>query len=220
MDGLAAVRVAPDIRRGNIARDVFEQKNGGLVEVRDDLGRILGFFFFIRPSHQVRWNHETQGFRPDARAIGDDEIAKAEQRFVFLPHGDIQECVGADDEKETIAVAVVDVTEVAHRVHGIMELRAAEILAGFGKRWNEVRMFGTGKRNHGKPVREGCEVLLQLVRRLARGDEVEFVEIEAPVGGAGNGEMAVVDRIEGAAENRDTARMVLCGGAVRLRCGQ
>ena len=83
-----------------------------------------------------------------------------------------------------------------------------------------MRMFGTGKRNHGKPVREGCEVLLQLVRRPARGNEVEFVEIKAPVGGAGDGKMTVVDGIEGAAENRNTARMVLCGGAVRLRCGQ
>ena len=81
-------------------------------------------------------------------------------------------------------------------------------------------MFGTGKRNHGKPMREGCEVLLQLVRRPARGDKVKFVEIEAPVGGAGHGKMAVVDGIEGTAENRNTARMVLCGGAVRLRYAQ
>jgi hypothetical protein len=49
---------------------------------------------------------------------------------------------------------------------------------------------------------------------------VEFVEIEAPVGRAGNGKMAVVDGIEGTAENRDTPRMMFCGGAVRLGCGQ
>jgi len=49
---------------------------------------------------------------------------------------------------------------------------------------------------------------------------VKFVEIEAPVGGAGHGKMAVVDGIEGTAENRNTARMVLCGGAVRLRYAQ
>jgi len=103
------------------------------VKVRNDLGRILGFLFCIRPSHQVRWNDEAQSFRADARAIGNDEIAKAEERFVFLPHGDIQERVGADDEKETIAVAVIDVTEVAHSVHGIVELRAAEVFARFGE---------------------------------------------------------------------------------------
>jgi hypothetical protein len=49
---------------------------------------------------------------------------------------------------------------------------------------------------------------------------VEFVEIKAPVGGAGNRKMAVVDGIKGTAENRDTPRMMFCGGAVRLRCGQ
>jgi hypothetical protein len=32
--------------------------------------------------------------------------------------------------------------------------------------------------------------------------------------------MAVVDGIEGTAENRDAPRMMLCGGAVPLRYGQ
>ena len=133
MDRLAAVRLAPDIRRGNVAGDAFKQINDGLVKVRDHLGRILGFLFCVRPSHQVRWNDEAHGFRADARAIGDDEIAKTEQRFVFLPHGDVQERVGTNDEKEMIAVAVVDVTEVAHGVNGIVELRAAEVFARFGE---------------------------------------------------------------------------------------
>src|SRR2546422_1836622 len=114
MDGLAAVRAAPNVGSGNIARDVFEQINGGLVKVRDDLGWLIGLFSCILPSHQVRWNDEAHGFRADARAIGDDEIAKAEQHFVFFPHRDVQERVGADDEKEAISVTVVDVTEVAH----------------------------------------------------------------------------------------------------------
>src|SRR5260370_56004 len=87
-------------------------------------------------------------------------IAKAKQRFVLFPHGDVQERVGADDEKEAIAVAVVDVTEVTHGVHGIVELRAAEILSGFGKRGNKVRMLGASERDHRKPVRERREMLL------------------------------------------------------------
>jgi len=69
-------------------------------------------------------------------------------------------------------------------------------------------------------VRERREVLLQLVRGPARRDEVEFIEIEAPVGGASSGKMTVVNGIEGTAENRNTARMMSCRGAVRLRCGQ
>src|SRR5260370_27256405 len=132
MDGLAALRVAANVGSGNIAGNVFEKINSGLVKVRNDLGGMLGFFSWIRPGHQVRWNDEAQGFRADARAIGDDEIAKAEQRFVFFPHRDVQERVGTDDEKEGIAVAGGDVTEVSNGVHGRVEFAAAEIIAGFG----------------------------------------------------------------------------------------
>ena len=49
---------------------------------------------------------------------------------------------------------------------------------------------------------------------------MNFVEIEAAIGGTRHGEMAVVNRIEGAAEKRDATRMMFCGGAVRLRGGQ
>src|ERR1700731_3564164 len=203
MDKLAALRVAPNVGSGNITGNVFEQINSGFVKVRNGLRGMLGFFSCVWPGHQVRWNDEAEGFRADARTIGDDEIAKAEQRFVFSPHRDVQERVGADDEKEAIAVAVVDATEVAHGVHGIVELRAAEILTGLGKRGNEVRMLGASKRDHGKPVWKRSEVLLQLVRGTTRGDEMEFVEIEAPVGGTSNGKMAVVDGIAGTAKNRD-----------------
>ena len=59
-----------------------------------------------------------------------------------------------------------------------------------------MRMLGASERNHRKAVRKRSEVLLQLVRRPARGNEVELVEIEAPVGGAGDGKMAIVDGIE------------------------
>src|SRR5258708_31505503 len=81
-------------------------------------------------------------------------------------------------------------------------------------------MFGACKRDHGKPVRKWREVLLQLVRGTARRDKVELVEIKAPVSGTSNGKMAVVDGIEGTAKNRDAPRMMFCGGAGRLRCGQ
>jgi len=220
MNGLAAVRVTPDFGCGNIAGDIFQQIDGGLVQVRDDRGRRIRFFFRVRPGDQVRRNDEAQRFRADARAIGDDEIAKREQRLIFLPRGNVQEGVSADDEKLAIAVAVVNVAEVAHGVHGIVKLGAAEILAGFGERGNEVGMLGASKRNHRKTMRKRRKMLLQLVGRAARGDEVEFVEIEAPVSGARDGKMAVVDRIEGTAKNRNTARLMFCGGAVRLRCGQ
>ena len=68
-----------------------------------------------------------------------------------------------------------------------MKLGAAEVFSGFGERRNEVWVLGTGERDHGEPVREGREVLLELVRRPAGGDEMDFVEIEAAVGSAGDG---------------------------------
>ena len=49
---------------------------------------------------------------------------------------------------------------------------------------------------------------------------MNFVEIKTPIGGASDGKMAIVDGIEGAAKNRNTARMMPCGSAVRLRYGQ
>src|SRR5882672_3592473 len=63
-------------------------------------------------------------------------------------------------------------------------------------------------------------MLLELVRRPAGWDEMNFVEIEAAVGGAGDREMAVMDRVERAAKKRDAARMMFCGSAVRLSGGQ
>ena len=83
-----------------------------------------------------------------------------------------------------------------------------------------MRMFGAGEREHGEAVGERSQVLFQFVRRPAGRDEMNFVEIEAAVGGASHGEVAIVNRIEGAAEKRDTARVMLCGGAMRLRGGQ
>jgi len=83
-----------------------------------------------------------------------------------------------------------------------------------------VRMLGASERDHSKAVRERGEMLLQFMRRPARGDEMQFVEIKTPVGRSRDRKMAVVDGIERTAENRNAARMMLRGSAVRLRCGQ
>src|SRR5207245_8764774 len=81
-------------------------------------------------------------------------------------------------------------------------------------------MLGAGQGHNGKPMRKRGEVLLELVRRPARGDEVLFVEIESPVGCAGHVNMATVNGIERAAKKGDAARIVFDGGAVRLRYRQ
>src|SRR5690348_10873582 len=58
------------------------------------------------------------------------------------------------------------------------------------------------------------------MRRTAGRDEMNLVEVEAAVGGAGDGEMAVVDGVERATKKRDAAGMMFSGGAVRLGGGQ
>jgi hypothetical protein len=81
-------------------------------------------------------------------------------------------------------------------------------------------MLGAGKRYHGEAVEEWREVLFQFVRGAAGRDEMNLIEIKAAISCACDGEMAIVNRIEGAAKKRDTARMMFCGSAVRLSGGQ
>ena len=63
-------------------------------------------------------------------------------------------------------------------------------------------------------------MLLEFVRWAAGRNEMNFVEIEAAIGSARDGEMSVVDGVERAAKKRDAARMMFCGRAVGLRGGQ
>jgi len=63
-------------------------------------------------------------------------------------------------------------------------------------------------------------MLLQLVRWSAGRNEMNLIEIKAPVGGAGYGQMAVVNGIERSPKERDTTRLMFYGGALRLRGGQ
>ena len=192
------------------------------MQVRDDTRLVHGVDVFSDAAarHQVRRNHQAQRFDADARPIGDDEIAQTQQRLVFLPHRNIQKRVGANDEVDAVAVPVIRVPKIAHRIHGIVKLRAAEIVARFGHRRNEVRVLGARQRHHRKSMRKWSQVLLQLVRRPAGRHEMNLIEIESPVGGARHGEMAVVNRVERSAKQRDAARMMFCGGALRLRGGQ
>ena len=221
MNGLAAVGAPPDVGSGNVDRNRFEQINIGVLKLRDHFRRrSFSIFLEVATAHQMRRDDQPQRFRANSRAVRNDEITKTEKRFVFLPNRNVEKSIGADDEKDAVAVAVVGVAEIAHGVHGVVKLRAAEIFAGLRERRNEMRMFGASERGHGKTVREWSQVLFELVRRAACRNEMNFVEIEAPVGGASDGEVAIVNRVEGAAEQRDTTRVMLCGGAMRLRGGQ
>ena len=121
---------------------------------------------------------------------------KSEQRFVLFPHGNIEKRVGADNEKNTVAVAVIGVAEIADRVYRVVQLRAGKIIASFGERRNKVRVLGAGQRNHCVAVRERREVLLQFVRWAAGGNEMDFVKIKTAVRRACDREMPVMDGIE------------------------
>src|SRR5215472_14311806 len=98
-----------------------------------------------------------------------------------------------------------------------MKLRSAEILACFRKRRHKMRMLGASQGHHREAMRKRCKVLFEFVGRTARRNEVHFVKIKPPVGGARHAEMSAVDGVEGAAEQRDAAKMMFRGGAVRLR---
>jgi hypothetical protein len=64
------------------------------------------------------------------------------------------------------------------------------------------------------------KVLLQLVWRPARRNKMNFVEIESPVCGSCHRQVPGMNGIKRASEQRDAARMVFYGGALRLRGGQ
>ena len=92
--------------------------------------------------------------------------------------------------------------------------------ARFRERSDEARMIGAGQRHHGVTIRVGGHAAAMLVRRAARGNEMNFVEMKAALGGARDGQVADVDGIECAAEERDPAFAArlhgsagLCGGA-------
>jgi hypothetical protein len=83
-----------------------------------------------------------------------------------------------------------------------------------------MRMVRTGQRNHREAVRKWGQVLLQFMWRPARRDEMNLVEVKAPVGSARDCQVTRMDGIEGATENSNSPGMVFGRGAVSLRCGQ
>lgn len=59
-----------------------------------------------------------------------------------------------------------------------------------------MRMFRARQGNHCKAVREWREMLFEFVRRPACRDEMNFVEIKAPVRRARDGQVAIVNGIK------------------------
>src|SRR5437763_14909036 len=91
---------------------------------------------------------------------------------------------------------MIGVAEVAHCVHRIVELRAAEILARLRQRRHEMRMLGACQRDHSEAMRQWRKVLRELVRWTACRNEMDLIEIEPALGGARHHKMCAVDGIE------------------------
>jgi len=102
-----------------------------------------------------------------------------------------------------------------------MQLRTSKILAGFSEGRNEMRMLGAGERNHGVAMRKWREVLFHLCGGRLAGTKWISSKLKRRVRGARDGEMSVVNGIEGAAKQSNAAGLMsCCSVALRLRGGQ
>src|SRR5258708_3204435 len=114
---LTLVGAAANVGGGNVAGNIFEEVNAGAAKLRNQLRRRgIGIALAICSGHEVGRNYKFQRFGTNAGPVGDDEITEAEQRFVFLPHGNIEEGVCADDEENAVAGSVVGLPKIANRI--------------------------------------------------------------------------------------------------------
>src|SRR5262249_13749858 len=120
MYGLAAIGAFAGFGSRDVARNGFEKIDRSLAQVRDKLrkGNRLAFAPSMDRCHEIGRDDEFERFGTNARTISDDEIAKAEQRFVFLPHRDVEEGINTDHEED--AITRIGMAEIADRVHGIV----------------------------------------------------------------------------------------------------
>jgi len=63
-------------------------------------------------------------------------------------------------------------------------------------------------------------MLLEFVRRTAGRDEMNLVEVETAIGGTSDREMSGMNGIKRTTKECDASGLMLCRGAVSLRCGQ
>jgi hypothetical protein len=71
----------------------------------------------------------------------------------------------------------------------------------------ETLVLGAGEGGHGKAVGEGGGVCVGLERLAARRGEEDRIEVKGVGSGGGDGEVAAVGRVEGAAEQSDAHRL-------------
>jgi len=130
----------------------------------------------------------------------EDETGELDQLGGAVPPGEIEGLVGAEDEEE-LGVGSETLTECGEGVESVGGARAIEL---------EVFDFGAregpdGELGHAQAVlgRGDGQVGTLVGRGLGR-DEEEEVEGELIAGGGGDGQVGVVDGVEGSAQDADT----------------
>jgi len=82
MNGLASMRAAANVGRGDFVRNVFEKIDGGALQVRDDLRRIPVFGFFLASGRAMRSGGMTSR-RASLRIPGRLAMMKSHRRGAF-----------------------------------------------------------------------------------------------------------------------------------------
>src|SRR4249920_1716398 len=123
-------------------------------------------------------------------------MRQCEQLFPAMPGRQPLQCVGSQQQRErTRAVLVV---QLLQRNDGVTGTAASD----FAIVRHETRKFRTTKSSHGQTIRGGREGG-RTMRRYARRNDVYPRQSKRLAYRAGEAEMAVVNRIESAAEDAE-----------------
>src|ERR1035438_8895658 len=128
-----------------------------------------------------------------------------------VPGADLSEGVGADEEVQLVRGGEAG----AYFLYGIDGVTALRVFLEAGD--FEARVALAGEFGHADTIGVRRVGDAGLVRRMGGGDEEDAVEAVACGGLAREGEVAIVDGIEGAAEDRQFHAFV--GQLVKLRAG-
>ena len=146
-----------------------------------------------------------QVFEREAGTADDDEVARIEQRFRLTPFCKVEKGIGANQEVEACGTGKTPAIS-ADEVNGIKSAAAGEVRTRLGEGGDEAGTAGARERDHGAAMRVGTERRAALVRGGAGDDEMDGVETKAHTRGTSGGEMARVNRVKRAAEERERAK--------------
>src|SRR5258708_37172799 len=103
--------------------------------------------------------------------------------------------------------------EMPHGFYRVIYFAARMSRPRLGKRGDKSRMIRASERHHGVAVGVGRHSAAMFVRRTARGNEVNLVEVKAALRGARPGQGADMHRIKRAAHQRKPADAWVLGGS-------